>query len=110
MAAMTYFHSLQRLYKGKAESLFAAQSVYACWQLFGSSSAIRQQTGPLVQGAIRTALQDLKQIPTEHDDEIFLSGPNPRSREQWQQLLHLWERDIGDSSRHGNPPPLPLLD
>lgn len=100
--AMTYFHAVQRLYKGKAESLFAAQSIYSCWQVVGKSASLRLQFQPLVLESMRMALQDLDHIPKDHDEEIFLSGTNPRSREQWRQLLRYWESDLNEPAPRGN--------
>ena len=32
-----------------------------------------------------------------------VSGTNPRSREQWRQLLRSWESELGDPALRGNP-------
>jgi tetratricopeptide (TPR) repeat protein len=98
--AMTYFRNVQLLYRGKAESLFAARNVYSCWQqLARTANNQRPQFQAFVLEAVRTALRDLEEIPRAHDEEIFLSGATPFSRQQWRDLLAQWEVELGEPAR-----------
>jgi tetratricopeptide (TPR) repeat protein len=94
--ALTYFRGVQLLYKGKAESLFAARYVYASWQQVAKNAEQKQQFQPLVLETVQTALRDLDEIPKERDDEVFPSGPNSISREQWRQFLQFCVGELSE--------------
>lgn len=101
--ALQYCRSIQRLYKGKAESLFAARQVYFCWRQIAVMPGDRSAYQSLTLEVIQTALRDLDEIPPNLDEEVFLSGPTPFSRDQWRHVLRQWEADLQHVTLRANP-------
>ena len=91
--ALTYFRQFQLLYAGQPESLHAARMIHFCWQQMALQPE-RARYKEIVVEAVQTALRDLDKIPRTRDEEVFLSGPNPYSRDQWRQLLAHWESEL----------------
>lgn len=105
--AIGYFRHLQVSYSGRHESLIAASQIYTCWKVLMRTDDSSQAAQPIAQqiaaDAVRSALADLDKIPRDREDEVFHSGPNPFSREQWRQLIRRWALELDTTTRRINP-------
>ncbi len=101
--AIIYNRGVQDMYKGRVESLYATRQVFNSWQQLSKTPAARPQLLQLAVDAVQIALRDLDEIPRSLDEEVFLSGPHPFSRDQWQRLLRNWEGTLQHVTLHLNP-------
>ena len=96
--AFEYFRALQvRFHDRKLHvaSLYAAGHVFECWRKVPS----RNERSPLFTvsiDALRCAMQDLRLIPTDRDDEVF---DRKFGREQWRGFLDGWESEVDITHR-----------
>jgi tetratricopeptide (TPR) repeat protein len=101
--AFEYFRALQvrmRERKLYVQSLYAAGSVNACWKKLPEARDERSSMHAAAVSVLRFAMQDLRSIPTDRDDEVF---DRDFGRERWDQFLRSWEAELLHVTARVNP-------
>ena len=101
--AFEYFRVLQTRFRERklyVASLCAAGDVYKCWKKLPESRDERSSRFSVVVGVLRFAMQDIRSIPTDRDEEVF--GPE-FGRERWEQFLRSWEGELLHLTMRVNP-------